>query len=167
MLARQPSRTWRTTVDQTVDDAQTTTGEEEESDNPVVDMDAVGKSASKLVPGGTGTLTNFLCDSNADRAKAGARVWGWMYEDVADIQSNPSVGPLPRSRSHTTPNLSGMPDKTFARTTATPPRVESPGGGVQPSAEVSFAPDEELATESKSEPEPETETRVSEGIHQP
>ena len=157
MLTRQASRTWRTTVDQTKDDAQASSGDDD-TDTADIDLDAVGKSAPKLVPGGTGTLTNFLCDSNADRAKAGARVWGWMYEDVADIQSNPADSPLPRSRSRTTP-------ARLDRHITSPPRMESPGGVGQPSAEVTFAPDEERAAGPESQPEP--ETQVAEGTYQP
>ena len=123
---------------------------EDEQEAIPVDLDVI-KRHGPVTPSGTGTLTNFLCESNAQRAKKGARMWGWMYEDVEDIHTDlPSgtgaTGPT-RTRSHTTP----------ARL---PEREPSPVTGKR--AEVTFAADEELA------PEPEgATTSQAEETHQP
>merc|ERR550514_2603385 len=120
----------------------------EDAASAVVDFDAI--SRDQVAPGGTGTLTNFLIESNEQRAKAGARLWGWMYEDVEDIKTglpspSPSTGETAavRTRSHTTP--ARMPEGQPS------PQI----GGKQPGAAVSFADDEPAP-----EPDPESTSRT-------
>jgi hypothetical protein len=122
----------------------------EDAASAAVDFDAI--SRDQVAPGGTGTLTNFLIESNEQRAKAGARLWGWMYEDVEDIKTGlPSSSPTPstgetaavRTRSHTTP--ARMPEGQPS------PQI----GGKQPGAAVSFADDEPAP-----EPDPESTSRT-------
>ena len=123
-------------------------------DEATVDFDTI-KRDGPVAPGGTGTLTNFLCESNDKRAKAGARMWGWMYEDVEDITTtlpspSPSIDgttpPSTRTRSHTTP----------ARIPEGQPAPQ--GGGKQAGTAVSFTDDEPAP-----EPDPESASRT----HQP
>ena len=140
VLAPQESTPWQPEASHKSDKFQTSADEDK---SVAVDIDAI-TTGSSMAPGGTGTLTNFLFESNTQRAEAGVRLWGWMYEDVEDIAtaaSPRSQGSTPtgRSRSHTTPA------RMHERET---PQTER--AGQQPS--VSFAADEEFA------PEPETES---------
>ena len=142
VLAPQESSPWQPEAKNESDKFQSSTDSHE---SVAVDIDAITRGSS-MVPGGTGTLTNFLFESNAQRAEAGARLWGWMYEDVEDIETvatprTQNSTPTGRSRSHTTPA------RMHERET---PQIEQPG--------VSLTADEKLA------PEPETE---SAGMPQP
>lgn len=116
-----------------------------------VDLDTINTDGP-VAPGGTGTLTNFLIESNEQRAKAGARLWGWMYEDVEDIStglsspSSTSGTPTTRTRSHTTP--ARLPEGQPA------PQIE----GSRPGASVTFAGDE---------PAPEPDPESANGTQQP
>ena len=117
-------------------------GQDNPDSDPNVDIDTIGAMAPELVQGASGSLASFLANSNPARAQAGARMWGWMYEDVEDIQtaanlrrsnSTPAVSPV-RTRSHTMP----------ARSHHAEPTIREEGGGMS----VAFAPEPELESRS-------------------
>jgi hypothetical protein len=126
VLAPQESTPWQPEASHKSDKFQTSADEDK---SVAVDIDAI-TTGSSMAPGGTGTLTNFLFESNTQDV-----------EDIATAASPRSQGSTPtgRSRSHTTPA------RMHERET---PQTER--AGQQPS--VSFAADEEFA------PEPETES---------
>ena len=147
VLTPQTTVSWKDDVQHSPDKPHSSENEEEAIP---VDLDVI-KRHGPVTPSGTGTLTNFLCESNAQRAKKGARMWGWMYEDVEDIRTDlPSgtgtTGPV-RTRSHTTP--ARLPEREPAEVAG------KPGAG------VTFAADEKLA------PEPEGASSQADETHQP
>lgn len=112
-----------------------------------VDIDAINRDGP-VVPGGSGTLTNFLFESKKQRAEAGARLWGWMYEDVEDIQTDAS--PRQAAQGSTTP----LRARSYTTPARMPESAPYQSGEQQPAAEVRS-------------PEPEPEPETAEGTPQP